>query len=61
MIRIRANPAHVKDLLDYEDFGSLDACVRLEIADLKEAHQRCHPREGGLSLTLTFYILEYIL
>ncbi len=45
MIRNRANPAHVKDLLGHEDFASLDAYVRLEIADLKEAHRRFHPRE----------------
>jgi len=49
MIRNRANPAHVKDLLGHEDFGSLAAYVRLEIADLKEAHRKFHPREreGG--------------
>jgi site-specific recombinase XerD len=49
MIRNRANPAHVKDLLGHEDFASLDAYVRLEIADLKEAHRRFHPREQGLT------------
>jgi integrase/recombinase XerD len=45
MIRNRANPAHVKDLLGHSDFASLDAYVRLEIADLQEAHRRFHPRE----------------
>jgi integrase/recombinase XerD len=45
MIRNRANPAHVKDLLGHDDFRSLDAYVRLEIQDLKEAHRRFHPRE----------------
>ncbi|MGH9659948.1 MAG: tyrosine-type recombinase/integrase, partial [Bryobacteraceae bacterium] len=44
MIRNRANPAHVKDLLGHEDFASLDAYVRLEIQDLKDAHRRFHPR-----------------
>jgi integrase/recombinase XerD len=47
MIRNRANPAHVKDLLGHEDFASLDAYVRLEIIDLKDAHRRFHPRERG--------------
>lgn len=45
MIRNRANPSHVKDLLGHDDFGSLADYVRLEIADLKEAHRRFHPRE----------------
>lgn len=45
MIRNRANPAHVKDLLGHEDFSSLDAYVCLEIVDLKDAHRRFHPRE----------------
>jgi len=45
MIRNRANPAHVKDLLGHEDFSSLDAYVRLEIVDLKDAHRKFHPRE----------------
>jgi integrase/recombinase XerD len=45
MIRNRANPAHVKDLLGHDDFRSLDAYVRLEIQDLKEAHRKFHPRE----------------
>jgi site-specific recombinase XerD len=47
MIRNRANPAHVKDLLGHGDFRSLDAYVRLEIQDLKDAHRRFHPREQG--------------
>jgi integrase/recombinase XerD len=47
MIRNRANPAHVKELLGHEDFSSLDAYVRLEIVDLKDAHRRFHPRERG--------------
>ena len=49
MIRNRANPGHVKDLLGQDDFRSLQAYVRLEIADLKEAHRKFHPRErdGG--------------
>jgi site-specific recombinase XerD len=45
MIRNRANPAHVKELPGHEDFSSLDAYVRLEIVDLKDAHRRFHPRE----------------
>jgi integrase/recombinase XerD len=45
MIRNRANPAHVKDLLGHDDFRSLDAYVRLEIQDLKDAHRRFNPRE----------------
>jgi site-specific recombinase XerC len=45
MIRNHANPAPVKDLLGHDDFRSLDAYVRLEIQDLKDAHRRFHPRE----------------
>jgi site-specific recombinase XerD len=47
MIRNRANPAHVKDLLGQEDWESLSAYVKLEIVDLKDAHRRFHPRERG--------------
>jgi site-specific recombinase XerD len=45
MIRNRANPAHVKELLGHSDFSSLDAYIRLEIVDLKDARKRFHPRE----------------
>jgi site-specific recombinase XerD len=48
MIRNRANPAHVKELLGHEDFSSLDAYIRLEIVDLKDAHRKFHPREQGI-------------
>lgn len=49
MIRNRANPGHVKDILGHDDFRSLQAYVNLEIVDLKDAHRRFHPREqdGG--------------
>lgn len=54
MIRNRTNPGHVKDILGREDFRSLQAYVRLEIVDLKDAHKRFHPREqddgGGGSI-----------
>jgi len=45
MIRNRANPGHVKDILGHDDFRSLGAYVNLEIVDLKDAHRRFHPRE----------------
>jgi integrase/recombinase XerD len=45
MVRNRANLGHVKDLLGQGDFRSLQSYVRLEIADLKEAHRKFHPRE----------------
>jgi site-specific recombinase XerD len=48
MIRNRANPAHVQELLGHEDFSSLDAYIRLEIVDLKDAHRKFHPREQGI-------------
>jgi integrase/recombinase XerD len=47
MIRNRANPGHVKDILGHEDFRSLQSYVKLEIVDLKDAHRRFHPREQG--------------
>jgi integrase/recombinase XerD len=45
MIRNRANPAHVKELLGHEDWESLKSYLRLEIVDLKDAHKQFHPRE----------------
>ncbi len=47
MIRNRANPGHVKDILGHEDYRSLQAYVNLEIVDLKDAHRKFHPREQG--------------
>ena len=45
LVRNRANPAHVKDLLGHEDFTSLKSYIKLEIVDLKDAHRKFHPRE----------------
>ncbi len=45
MIRRRANPHHVKELLGHEDYRSLNAYTKLAIQDLKDAHQKFHPRE----------------
>ena len=48
MIRRRANPYHVKELLGHEDLRSLDVYAKLTILDLREAHREFHPRERGL-------------
>ena len=47
MIKRRANPYHVKELLGHEDLRSLEVYAKLTILDLKEAHKRFHPREQG--------------
>lgn len=45
MIRNKANPYYVKELLGHEHLDSLEPYLKLSIVDLKEVHQKCHPRE----------------
>ena len=45
MIRNRAHPGHVREILGHEDFRSLDVTAKLVILDLKAAQRKCHPRE----------------
>jgi len=45
MIRNKANPYYVKELLGHERLDSLEPYLKLTITDLKEVHRKCHPRE----------------
>ncbi len=47
MIRNKANPYYVKEMLGHEHLDSLEPYLKLSIVDLKEVHQKCHPRERG--------------
>ncbi|MBI1869705.1 MAG: tyrosine-type recombinase/integrase [Chlamydiae bacterium] len=48
MIRNKANPYYVKELLGHEHLDSLEPYLKLSIVDLKEVHKKCHPRERQL-------------
>ncbi len=45
MIKSNANLYHVKQLLGHKSFETLNHYARLNIADLRKTHARCHPRE----------------
>jgi len=45
MIKSNANLYHVKQLLGHKSFETLNHYARLDIADLRKTHERCHPRE----------------
>lgn len=45
MIKNKANLMHVKELLGHNSMDTIQAYCNLSIVDLKEAHQKCHPRE----------------
>ena len=45
MIKNKANPMYVKDLLGHSSLESIQAYCNLSIVDLKEAHKKHHPRE----------------
>lgn len=45
LIRSGANLYHVKELLGHESLDTVRHYAKLTIADLKETHQKCHPRE----------------
>jgi len=44
MVRANANLYHVKELLGHESLETLKAYTKLNIADLKKTHAKCHPR-----------------
>ena len=44
-LKNRANLRHVQEILGHEKLTSTECYLRLTITDLKEAHQRFHPRE----------------
>jgi len=45
MIKSNANLYHVKQLLGHKSFETLNHYAKLDIADLRKTHERCHPRE----------------
>lgn len=47
LIRGGANLYHVKELLGHESLDTVRHYAKLTIADLKETHAKCHPRERG--------------
>lgn len=47
LIRSGANLYHVKELLGHESLDTVRHYAKLTIADLKETHAKCHPRERG--------------
>ena len=45
LIRGGANLWHVKELLGHEHLDTLQHSKKRTIADLKQTHAKCHPRE----------------
>ena len=45
MIKRRANPMYVKELLGHNSLETIKSYCDLTIIDLKKAHQKYHPRE----------------
>ncbi len=45
MLRNRANVRHIQELLGHASLETTQIYAAVSIADLKEVHRRCHPRE----------------
>jgi len=45
MLRNRANIRHIQEMLGHASLNSTQVYASVSIADLKEVHTRCHPRE----------------
>jgi len=45
LVKNKANLRHVQELLGHRDLSTTERYLHLTIADLKEAHRKCHPRE----------------
>ncbi|TAL36281.1 MAG: hypothetical protein EPN93_08625 [Spirochaetes bacterium] len=45
MLKGRADIRYVQKQLGHESISSTERYLKIEIADLKEVHERCHPRE----------------
>ena len=46
MLRRRAGIRHLQEMLGHASAQSTQRYTLVEISDLREVHQRCHPREG---------------
>lgn len=47
LVQNNANVRHVQEMLGHRSLATTERYLRLTIADLKAAHERCHPRERG--------------
>jgi len=45
LVKNKANLRHVQELLGHRDLSTTERYLHLTIADWKEAHRKCHPRE----------------
>jgi integrase/recombinase XerD len=45
LVKNKASLRHVQELLGHRDLSTTERYLHLTIADLKEAHRQCHPRE----------------
>jgi integrase/recombinase XerD len=45
MLRNKANIRHIQEMLGHENLNTTQIYAQVSIADLKEVHSRCHPRE----------------
>ncbi len=45
MLKNKADIRAVQEILGHESLESTQVYTRVTIADLKEVHKRCHPRE----------------
>jgi len=48
LVKNKASLRHVQELLGHRDLSTTERYLHLTIADLKEAHRQCHPREKGV-------------
>jgi integrase/recombinase XerD len=45
LLQGRADIRHIQEILGHESLATTQIYTRVEIADLKQIHRRCHPRE----------------